>query len=155
MKNLFKVTISGMAIGIAFLMLGYVGIYYLSGEVIFKQEIAQLAKIKTLQSQLFITGISGMLIALSMYYIEKTMVPEKRSTYKVVLGTVFLTVSAIFAIMLNEKMNENISDMMIVISAFLVCFYAFFNSIRILWYDIKLNKSEKEEQAQETEKGIL
>ena len=153
MKNLLKVIISGMAIGIAFLMLGYIGVYYLSGEEIFKQEIAQLAKIKTLQSQLFITGTSGMLIALSMYYIEKSMVPEKRSTYKIVLGALFLTISAILAIMLNEKMNQNISDMMIVISASLVCLYAFFNSIRILWYDIKLNKSEKEEQSQETEKG--
>ena len=95
MKNLLKVIISGMAIGIAFLMFGYIGVYYLSGEEIFKQEIAQLAKIKTLHSQLFITGISGMLIALSMYYIEKSMVPEKRSTYKIVLGALFLTISAI------------------------------------------------------------
>ena len=57
-------------------MLGYVGIYYLSGENIFVKEIAELGKIETLQSQLIIAGISGMLISLSIYYLEKTMTKE-------------------------------------------------------------------------------
>ena len=95
MWKLVKVIVSGMAIGMAFLMLGYMGIYYLSGETIFAQEIALLGNIKTLQSQLLITGISGILIALSIYYIENTMADENAGTYKVVLGTIFLTVSAI------------------------------------------------------------
>ena len=144
MWKLVKVIVSGMAIGMAFLMFGYMGIYYLSGETIFTQEIALLGNIKTLQSQLMITGISGMLIALSIYYIENTMADENAETYKVVLGTVFLTVSAIIAMMLNQKMNENISDMMIVISAILVCTYAFVNGIRTLLRD---------KNAQEIEKG--
>ena len=144
MWKLVKVIVSGMAIGMAFLMFGYMGIYYLSGETIFTQEIALLGNIKTLQSQLLITGISGILIALSIYYIENTMADENAETYKVVLGTVFLTISAIIAMMLNQKMNENISDMMIVISAILVCAYAFVNGIRTLLRD---------KNAQEIEKG--
>ena len=152
MWKLVKVIISGIAIGMAFLMLGYIGIYHLSGETVFVKEIALLGEIKTLQSQLFITGISGMLIALSIYYIEKTMADEIVETYKVVLGTVFLTVSAIIAMMLNQLMNENISDMMIVISATLVCIYAFVNGVRTLLRDIALSKI-KEEHIQETEKG--
>lgn len=156
MWDLIKVIASGMAIGIAFLMFGYIGIYYISGETVFVQEIALLGEIKILQSQLFITGISGILIALSMYYIEKTMTKENAETYKVVLGVIFLTVSAIIAMMLNEKMNENISDMMIVISATLVCVYAFINGIRTLAHGISLNKKNdenKEQQIQEPEKG--
>ena len=148
MWNLIKVIITGMAIGMAFLMFGYVGIYYISGETVFVQEIASLGQIKTLQSQLFITGISGILIALSMYYIEKTMSNGNAETYKLVLGLTFLTVSALVAMMLNEKMNENISDMMIVISASLVCLYAFVNGIRTFAY----NHNSKE-QIQELEKG--
>lgn len=144
MWKLVKVIVSGMAIGMAFLMFGYMGIYYLSGETIFTQEIALLGNIKTLQSQLLITGISGILIALSIYYIENTMADENAETYKVVLGTIFLTISAIIAMMLNQKMNENISDMMIVISAILVCTYAFVNGIRTLLRD---------KNAQEIEKG--
>ena len=54
MWNLIKVIITGMAIGMTFLMFGYIGIYYLSGEAIYMQEIALLGEIKTLQSQLFI-----------------------------------------------------------------------------------------------------
>ena len=150
MWNLIKVIITGMAIGMAFLMFGYIGIYYLSGEAIYMQEIALLGEIRTLQSQLFITGISGILIALSMYYIEKTMVKGNVETYKLVLGLTFLTISALIAMMLNERMNENISDMMIVISASLVCLYAFINSIRTLIYNISSNK---EQQIQEPEKG--
>lgn len=150
MWNLIKVVITGMAIGMAFLMFGYIGIYYLSGEAVYIQEIALLGEIKTLQSQLFITGISGILIALSMYYIEKTMVKGNVETYKLVLGLTFLTISALIAMMLNERMNENISDMMIVISATLVCIYAFINSIRTLVYNISSNK---EQQIQEPEKG--
>ena len=60
--------------------------------------------------------------------------------------------------MLNERMNENIADMMTVISATLVCIYAFINSIRTLLYDISLRNNEKndgskEKNFQETEKG--
>ena len=156
MKNLLKVVFSGMAIGIAFLMFGYIGIYYLSGEEIFVKEIAELGKIDILQSQILITGISGILIALSMYYIEKIMVNQNAETYKIVLGGIFLTVSAIIAMMLNERMNENISDMMVVISAALVCVYAFINGIRTLLRDMNLNKNNdenKEEHIQESEKG--
>ena len=153
MWKLVKVIVSGMAIGMAFLMFGYMGIYYLSGETIFTKEIALLGDIKTLQSQLMITGISGILIALSIYYIENTMADENAETYKVVLGTVFLTISAIIAMMLNQKMNENISDMMIVISAILVCAYAFTNGIRTVLRDINTNKKIKDKNAQEIEKG--
>lgn len=149
MKNLAKVIFSGTAIGIALLMLGYVSIYYVSGQEIFAKEIVQLTNIKTLQSQLMITGISGMLIALSMYFIEKTMKQQDAATYKIVLGAVLLTISAIFAMMLNEKMNENISDMMVVISAILVCAYAFINSIRVLLMNMNINKDD----SQESEKG--
>ena len=152
MWKLLKVIVSGISIGIAFLMIGYIGIYYVSGEATFMQEINLLRDIKILQNQLLITGISGMLIALSIYYIEKTMANENAETYKVVLGTVFLTVSAIIAMMLNQLMNENISDMMIVISASLVCIYAFVNSVRTLLRDRTLSKS-KEEHIKETEKG--
>lgn len=158
MWNLLKVVVSGMAIGIAFLMFGYMGIYYVSGEAVFVQEIALLGEIKTLQSQLFITGISGILIALSIYYIEKSMTKRNVETYRLVLGLIFLTVSALIAMMLNERMNENISDMMIVISAALVCVYAFINGIRTFLYDMNSNKNKKndenkEEQIQEPEKG--
>lgn len=155
MWNLVKVIISGMAIGILFLMLGYVGIYYISGEATFIDEIGLLGEIETLQSQLFITGISGILIALSMYYIERTMGNRNAEAYKVVLGLTFLTVSALIAMMLNETMNENISDMMVVISAGVVCTYAFMNGIRTLWYDIKSKKLDENEaqHIKEPEKG--
>ena len=156
MWKLVKVIVSGISIGIAFLMLGYIGIYYTSGETIFLQEINLLGEIKTLQNQLFITGISGMLIALSIYYIEKTMAKENIETYRVVLGLIFLTESALIALMLIETMSENISDMMVVISAGLVCVYAFVNGIRTLLRDISLRKNieeHKEENIQETEKG--
>ena len=146
MWNLLKVVVSGMAIGMAFLMFGYIGIYYVSGEAAFTQEIALLGEIKTLQSQLFITGISGILIALSIYYIEKTMKKENVETYRVVIGLIFLTVSAIIAMMLNERMNENISDMMVVISATLVCVYAFINSIRAVLRDIISNKKSENKE---------
>ena len=151
MKNLWKVIISGIAIGIAFLMLGYIGIYYLSGENIFVKEIAELAKIETLQSQLFITGISGMLISLSIYYLEKTMIKEDVTTYKVVLGAILLTISSIATIILIQKMNEGISDMMVILSAAFVSAYALLNGIRTLWYDIKERIKQKQEQ--NTEKG--
>lgn len=153
MWKLVKVIVSGISIGIAFLMLGYIGIYYLSGEAIFVQEINLLGNIKTLQNQLFITGISGMLIALSIYYIETTMAKENAETYRVVLGLIFLTASALIAMMLNQTMSENISDMMVVISAALVCLYAFINGVRTVLRDISLNKKHKEEKIEETEKG--
>lgn len=155
MWNLIKVIVTGMAIGITFLMFGYIGIYYVSGETIFMQEIAALGEIKTLQSQLLITGISGILIALSMYYIEKTMTNSEAPTYKLVLGLTFLTVSALIAMMLNEKMSQNISDMMIVISAALVCLYAFINGIRTFSYNHNLREKTEdiEEQIKEPEKG--
>lgn len=154
MWKILKVIVSGMAIGMAFLMFGYIGIYYLSGEAIYVQEIALLGNIQTLQSQLFITGISGILIALSIYYIEKTMARGNTETYRVILGLAFLTVSSIIAMMLNQKMNQNISDMMIMISATLVCIYAFVNGIRTVIYDMQLKKNyEKQQEQKEPEKG--
>jgi len=158
MKNLVKVIISGMATGIAFLMLGYVGVYYVSGEAVFVEEIALLGEIQTLQSQLLITGISGILLALSMYYIEKIMSQENPKDYKVVLGVILLTVSAIIAMMLIDNMSINISDMLVVFSAILVCAYALFNCIRTLFKDLisRINKKKeekKEKDIQEAEKG--
>ena len=155
MWNLIKVIVTGLAIGITFLMVGYMGIYYISGETVFVQEITSLGEIQTLQSQVFITGISGILIALSMYYIEKTMSNANEPTYKLVLGLTLLTISSLIAMMLNQKMNQNISDMMIVISASLVCLYAFINGIRTFLYNRKLSEKteNKEEQTQEPEKG--
>ena len=151
MKNLWKVIISGIAIGIAFLMLGYIGIYYLSGENIFVKEITELGKIEILQSQLLITGISGMLISLSIYYLEKTMIKEDVTTYKVVLGAILLTISGIATIILIQKMNEGISDMMVILSAAFVSAYALLNGIRTLWYDIKERIKRKQEK--NSEKG--
>ena len=155
MWNLIKVIVTGLAIGITFSMVGYMGIYYISGETVFVQEITSLGEIQTLQSQVFITGISGILIALSMYYIEKTMSNANEPTYKLVLGLTLLTISSLIAMMLNQKMNQNISDMMIVISASLVCLYAFINGIRTFLYNRKLSEKteNKEEQTQEPEKG--
>ena len=155
MWNLIKVIVTGLAIGITFLMFGYIGIYYISGEAVFVEEIVLLGEIQTLQSQVFITGISGILIALSMYYIEKTMSNANAPTYKLVLGLTLLTISSLIAMMLNQKMNQNISDMMIVISASLVCLYAFINGIRTFLYNRKLSEKteNKEEQTQEPEKG--
>ena len=56
-----------------------------------------------------------MLISLSIYYLEKTMIKEDVTTYKVVLGAIFLTISGIATIILIQKiissynfLNQNI-----------------------------------------------
>ena len=45
--------------------------------------------------------------------------------------------------MLNELMNEYISDMMVVISATLVCIYAFTNGVRTLLQEKHIKEKEK------------
>ena len=82
------------------------------------------------------------------------MTKENTATYKVVLGAMFLTVAAIIAMILIGKMNENISDMMVILSATFVSAYALFNGIRTLLHDVSLNiNKNKEQQIQEPEKG--
>lgn len=156
MKKVIKVAISGISIGIAFLMIGYIGIYYTLGEKIFVQEITELSQIKNLECNLIITGISGLLLSLSIYFVEQTMKQEKTNGYKVVLSVIFLIISAIISMMLIQKMSIDIADMLVIFSASLVSMYALFNCIRILWKDVTSileQKKEKNEQSQNPEKG--
>lgn len=159
MKNLIKVIISGIAIGITFLMMGYVGIYYALGETFFIKEITELSQIGVLKYQLAITGLSGMLLTLSFYFVEKTMSQYKTNNYKVMFSIIFLTISAIISMMLTEQLNENISDMLVIMYAIIVCLYALFNCARTFIKDVmsssnnKKDKVEKENNSQETEEG--
>lgn len=66
-KNVLVKSLVGFAVGVTLLMVAYAGIYFIIGENTFQNEICQLQNIKTLITQVVVTGIAYYLLFISFH----------------------------------------------------------------------------------------
>lgn len=66
-KKVFVNSLVGFTVGVILLMVAYASIYFIVDEITFQNEIAQLQNIKTLITQVIVTGIAYYLLFISFH----------------------------------------------------------------------------------------
>lgn len=126
MKKILLKSLSGFTLGVTLLIMAYVSVYFISGENTFIAEIQQLQNIKTLITQVIVSGIAYYLLAILLNYYKK--INEKYATsnpYKFVfitLVTFILLILVMLCVLGNTNIySKNIEMLNIII---VVCIYA-------------------------------
>ena len=156
MRNLIRTIFVGVLIGIAILMLSYLGIYYIEGQDVFEKEILQLAQGTVLQNQLIVVAFYGSLFATVMSIVTKLVENKNKTSYKPILGCIlFVIVGCILIFLLNYmgQFSENIKSMIIISTVLVLAVYPIVKCVTIFIEQFIINKKIKEKNAQEIEKG--
>ena len=66
-KKVFVNSLVGFTVGVTLLMVAYASIYFIAGESVFQNEIQQLQNIKTMLTQVIVTGIAYYLLFISFH----------------------------------------------------------------------------------------
>ena len=123
MKKILLKSLSGFTLGVTLLIMAYVNVYFISGENTFIAEIQQLQNIKTLITQVIVSGIAYYLLAILLNYYKKFN--EKYATsnpYKFVFITIVLLILVMLCVLGNTNIySKNIEMLNIII---VVCIYA-------------------------------
>lgn len=125
MKKILLKSLSGFTLGITLLIVAYASIYFISGESTFIAEVQQLQNIKTLITQVIVSGIAYYLLALLLNsYKEFYEKYATRKPYKFVFITIvtfILLVLIMFCALGNANIySKNIEMLNIII---MVCLY--------------------------------
>lgn len=97
MKKILLKSLSGFTLGVTLLIVAYTSIYFISGENTFITEIQQLQNIKTLITQVIVSGIAYYLLAVLLnYYKEYNEKYATSNPYKFV----FITIVAFILLLL-------------------------------------------------------
>lgn len=126
MKKILLKSLSGFTLGITLLITAYASVYFISGENTFIIEIQQLQNIKTLITQVIVSGIAYYLLAILLNcYKEFNEKYARSKPYKFVFITIvtfILLVLIMFCVLGNANIySQNIEMLNIII---VVCIYA-------------------------------
>ena len=126
MKKILLKSLSGFTLGVTLLVIAYASVYFISGENTFIIEIQQLQNIKTLITQVIVSGIAYYLLAILLNcYKEFNEKYARRKPYKFVFITIvtfILLVLIMFCVLGNANIySKNIEMLNIII---VVCIYA-------------------------------
>ena len=80
-KNVLVKSLVGFAVGVTLLMVAYASIYFVVGESTFQNEICQLQNIKTLITQVIVTGIAYYLLFISFHIFSILQNKELKDKY--------------------------------------------------------------------------
>ena len=126
MKKILLKSLSGFTLGITLLVIAYASVYFISGENTFIIEIQQLQNIKTLITQVIVSGIAYYLLAILLNcYKEFNEKYARSKPYKFVFITIvtfIILVLIMFCVLGNANIySKNIEMLNIII---VVCIYA-------------------------------
>mgnify|MGYP004595304975 FL=1 len=126
MKKILLKSLSGFTLGVTLLVIAYASVYFISGENTFIIEIQQLQNIKTLITQVIVSGIAYYLLAILLNcYKEFNEKYARSKPYKFVFITIvtfILLVLIMFCVLGNANIySKNIEMLNIII---VVCIYA-------------------------------
>lgn len=150
MKDLLKISILGFMVGVVFLILGYLGVYYISGQEIYEKEILQLTNITTLQQQLAIVGVNGIMLGLAGYYISKVRSTDKKSFVKdfsAGVGGLIVFIITIVLLINAKEFDEVMANMIMIIEAIIMMAYLLINCIKEFLNEFIINKKIKEKNS--------
>ena len=111
-RKILLSSLIGFPIGVTLLMIGYVCIYFISGESVFYSEISQLQNIHTLIYQLIITGFAYYLLLIA-FNIISNLNNNKNATDKYVVehpykSILIISLSSLFFILILTLFDINI-----------------------------------------------
>ena len=126
MKKILLKSLSGFTLGVTLLVIAYASVYFISVENTFIIEIQQLQNIKTLITQVIVSGIAYYLLAILLNcYKEFNEKYARSKPYKFVFLTIvtfILLVLIMFCVLGNANIySKNIEMLNIII---VVCIYA-------------------------------
>ena len=126
MKKILLKSLSGFTLGVTLLVIAYASVYFISGENTFIIEIQQLQNIKTLITQVIVSGIAYYLLAILLNcYKEFNEKYARSKPYKFVFITIvtfIILVLIMFCVLGNANIySKNIEMLNIII---VVCIYA-------------------------------
>lgn len=138
-KEVLVKSLVGFTVGVTLLMIAYVSVYFISGEDLFQNEIAQLQNIKTLITQIIVNGVAFYLLFISFHIFSIMQNKELKEQYMKIhpyrfvliesIGTLIFIFTSIFMISNTHIYSENIKDLNIIL---LVSIYAIIGLCTIL-----------------------
>lgn len=138
-------SIMGFFIGVTLLMIAYMSVYFISGQYAFANEISQLQNIKTLVSQIIITGLVYYILFVSfqinLYLQSRELITG--SSYKMIFKTMTITILITLLIVSIQwiLLNNNIYSRNIVILNIIELFFSYI--IGVIYFSIKFFKGSK------------
>lgn len=156
LKKIFVNSLLGFPIGIAILMINYLGTFFIAGDNVFKIEIAQLQDFNTLVLQLVFIGIVYCLfcglMSVMVYLNETKLISDKFLVQHPIkfLLSIFIIIGITFVISLlitNKIFSENIASMNVISCSLILAVVGVYMSIKcFIQSDIirKINNKIKE-----------
>lgn len=130
-KKVLVKSLVGFTVGVTLLMIAYASVYFISGDNLFQNEIAQLQNIKTLITQIIVNGVAYYLLFISFHIFSIMQNKELKEQYMNIhpyrfvltesIGTLLFIFISIFMISNTHIYSENIKDLNIIL---LVSIYA-------------------------------
>lgn len=130
-KKVLVKSLVGFTVGVTLLMIAYASVYFISGDNLFQNEIAQLQNIKTLITQIIVNGVAYYLLFISFHIFSIMQNKELKEQYMKIhpyrfvltgsIGTLIFIFISIFMISNTHVYSENIKDLNIIL---LVSIYA-------------------------------
>lgn len=120
MKKILLKSLFGFTLGITLLVMAYASIYFISGEDVFIAEMQQLQNIKTLITQVLVSGVAYFIIIALLYtanYVSENYLTNNPYKYMstVILFLVILLLVMFFILGNTNIYSENISTVNIII----------------------------------------
>lgn len=124
-KKVLVNSLAGFTVGVTLLIVAYTSVYFISGENTFQNEIAQLQNIKTLITQIIVSGIAYYLLFINFHIFSIMQNKELKEQYMKIhpyrfvltesIGTLIFIFFSIFMISNTHIYSENIKDLNIIL----------------------------------------
>lgn len=153
MRKILFNTLLGFCVGITFLMLTYLWIYYIEGQETFNSSILKLSDISVFQKQLLIVGFIGAMFSFIFHFAneakesitENHISPTKLTTtialviLTFIFSTLFIKNSGIF--------NQVVAYALLFVQTIIIVFYGVFQCIQSAIDELIINKKIKEKNS--------
>ena len=124
-KKVLVNSLAGFTVGVTLLIVAYTSVYFISGENTFQNEIAQLQNIKTLITQIIVSGIAYYLLFINFHIFSIMQNKELKEQYMKIhpyrfvltesIGTLIFIFFSIFMFSNTHIYSENIKDLNIIL----------------------------------------
>ena len=147
MKNLFYKILFGFTLGITLLIFSYVAVYYIAGQEIYNSSITKLTSITVFQNQILYMGLTGVILSLFIYLLQKYSDTPKVSPLKIIICFVLLSLFFIVTISILEHINifdKILASIIKIILVALFTTYALFRGMQEFIDEFIINKKLNE-----------
>lgn len=153
MKKILFNTLLGFCVGITFLMLAYLGIYYIEGQETFASLVFKLGDVSIFQSQLLIVGFISTMLSFVFYFAneaKETIVENKISPTKLITTIILAILTFVFSTLFIKNsgiFDQAIAYALLIIEIAIIGFYSLFQCVQSAIDELIINKKIKEKNS--------